>query len=198
MSKAAADTLESVLGQFEGELLVELAAGKKQALSTLESAKRDAKASVDKILDTGDKQAETLRRQLVGTAELESRNAQLKMLEKAIGEVFEEAVRQLQQLSASRYEKSLVALLGEGVEVLGPSLTVHCNSNDRKVVSSAIGALSGKASKLHLSEKAIDTIGGVVMTSTDGSVRFDNTFEARLERMKPTLRMEVSASLSSG
>lgn len=35
------------------------------------------------------------------------------------------------------------------------------------------------------------------MTSMDGSVRFDNTFEARLERMRPTLRMEASAILTS-
>ena len=198
MSNAAADTLENVLGQLEGELIVELDSGKKQALSTLESAKRDAKAVVDKILDTSNKQADILRRQLIGAAELEARNAQLKTLEKAVGEVFEAAVKELSDLPASRYTKSLVILLGEGVEVLGQNVRVYCNAKDRKAVSSAIGMLPGRQSGAHLDENSIDTIGGVIMTSPDGSVRFDNTFEARLERMKPTLRMEVSTALSSG
>ena len=198
MSNAAADTLENVLGQLEGELIVELDSGKKQALSTLESARRDAKAMVDKILDTSNKQADILRRQLIGAAELEARNAQLKTLEKAVGEVFEAAVKELSDLPASRYAKSLAILLGEGVEVLGQNVRVYSNAKDRKAVSSAIGMLPGRQSAAHLDEISIDTIGGVIMTSTDGAVRFDNTFEARLERMKPTLRMEVSAALSSG
>ena len=198
MSNAAADTLENVLGQLEGELIVELDSGKKQALSTLGSARRDAKAMVDKILDTSNKQADILRRQLIGAAELEARNAQLKTLEKAVGEVFEAAVKELSDLPASRYAKSLAILLGEGVEVLGQNVRVYCNAKDRKAVSSAIGMLPGRQSAAHLDEISIDTIGGVIMTSTDGAVRFDNTFEARLERMKPTLRMEVSAALSSG
>jgi V/A-type H+-transporting ATPase subunit E len=58
--------------------------------------------------------------------------------------------------------------------------------------------LGGSLSKPVLEEKSIDTIGGVVITSLDGSVRFDNTFEARLERMRPSLRMEVSETLTSG
>ena len=196
MSNAAADTLEDVLGQLEGELIVELDSGKRQALSMLESAKRDARAMVGKILDTSGKQAETLKRQLVGAAELEARNSQLQTLEKAVGEVFEAAVKELRDLPPSRYEKSLATLLDEGAEVLGQNAKVYCNTKDRKAVSAVIGTLSGRQHKLHLDEKAVDTIGGVVMTSMDGSVKFDNTFEARLERMRPLLRMEVSAALS--
>jgi len=39
-------------------------------------------------------------------------------------------------------------------------------------------------------------MGGVVLTTSDGSIRFDNTFEARLERTKPTLRKDVAAILA--
>ena len=195
MSKAASDTLENVSGQFESELLVELGEGKKQALALMDASKRDAKAAVSKILDTGDKQAESLKRQLVGAAELEVRNAQLKALETAVVEVFEKATRGVQELQGARYEKSLVSLLREGVEVLGPRATVSCRAKDRRAVSAAIGRLG--QNKLILAKDPVETIGGVVMTSMDGSVRFDNTFEARLERMRPTLRMEVSSTLSS-
>ncbi len=198
MSKATADTLEKVSGEFESELLGALQEGKGQALSTVESARRDTRVAVTKILGASVKQAESLKRQITGAAELEARNAQLRTLEGAVVEVFEAAVKELQEGSGSRYEKSLALLLREGLEVIGPKARVYCRSKDRRAVSAAMRKLGGNSSKLVLEEKGIDTIGGVVMSSMDGSVRFDNTFEARLERMKPTLRMEVSSVLTSG
>ncbi|MGD0318884.1 MAG: V-type ATP synthase subunit E family protein [Nitrososphaerales archaeon] len=197
MSKATADTLEKVSGEFETELLADLQEGKAQALSTVESSRREASVVVTKLLDASVKQAESLRRQVIGAAELEARNAQLKALEKAVVEVFDAAVKELGEGSGARYEASLTQLVKEGLEVIGPGARIHCRSKDRSAVSAALRKLEGSQSKLVLEEKGIGTIGGVVMTSMDGSVRFDNTFEARLERMRPTLRMEASAILTS-
>ena len=198
MSKAATNTLEKVSGEFEGHMLAELQEGKGQALTTVESARKEARAAVAKTLEMSVKQAESLKRQIIGAAELEARNAQLMTLEKAVVEVFDDAVRELQEGSGSRYERALAQLVKEGLEVIGPRARVFCRSKDRKAVSAALRKLGGSQSKLALEEKGIDAVGGVVMSSMDGSVRFDNTFEARLERMRPTLRMEVSAVLTKG
>ena len=154
--------------------------------------------TVTKILEASVKQGESLRRQIIGAAELEARNAQLKTLEKALGEVFDTAVKHLKEGSSARLEASLTRLVKEGLEVIGPGARVYCGLKDRGVVSGILRKLGDSKSELVLGEKSIDTIGGVVMTSMDGSVRFDNTFEARLERMRPALRMEVSAILASG
>ncbi len=198
MSKATADTLEKVSGEFETELLAELQEGRGEALSTVESSRREAKVAVTKILESSVKQGESLRRQIIGAAELEARNAQLKTLEKAVIEVFDAAAKELREGSGARYDASLTQLVKEGLEVIGPTARIYCKSSDRRAVSTALRKLGVSQSKLVLEEKIIDTIGGVVMTSMDRSVRFDNTFEARLERMRPTLRMEVSAILTSG
>jgi V/A-type H+-transporting ATPase subunit E len=48
-----------------------------------------------------------------------------------------------------------------------------------------------------LSEDSIETIGGIVLSNADGTVKFDNTFESRLERMRPALRKEVAGILTS-
>jgi V/A-type H+/Na+-transporting ATPase subunit E len=197
MSKAASDTLESVSGQLESELLAELEDGKKQALAALESSKRETMAAVSKVLDGGAKQAEALRRQLIGSAELEVRNAKLETLERAVVEVFERATEKLKAMSGARYEKALVALISEGAGVLGPKAKVYCNPKDRKAVASAMSKVGGGQSKPTLVKEGIQAIGGVVMSSPDGTVKFDNTFEARLERMRPTLRMDVSSALSA-
>jgi len=195
MSKAATNTLEKVCGEFESELLAELQEGKEQALSKVESTMTETKAMVTKILESSAKQADSLKRQIIGAAELEVRNAQLKALERAVEEVFDAAVKALQDESGPRYEKSLVHLLKEGVEAIGPKAKIHCSYKDRRAVSTAIGKIGGQ-NKLVIEEKYVDTIGGVVMSTMDGTVGFDNTFEARLERMKQALRMEVSTTLT--
>jgi len=198
MSKATSDTLEKVSEEFESELLAELQEGKAQALSTVESSRKETRVAVFKILETSVKQAESLKRQIVGAAELEARNAQLKALEKAIVEVFDSATKELQEGLGKRYEEALARLVSEGVDVIGPRATVRCRSKDQKAVSAAIRKLGGGQSRLTIDDEPIETLGGVVMSSADGSVRFDNTFEARLERMRPALRMVVSTALTAG
>ena len=194
MSRAAADTLEKVSGEFEAEVLADLEAGRKETLAKLESARKEAAESVAKIIETSQKQAESVKRQIVGTAELDARNAQLKSLEKAVNEAFERATNKISSSGAEEYERALERLIQEGIDVIGPRTNVMCASKDRKTVASAVKKL--KDAKITVADDLVETIGGVIMTTPDGSVRFDNTFEARLERMRPTLRKEVAAILT--
>ncbi|HEV2226351.1 MAG TPA: V-type ATP synthase subunit E family protein [Nitrososphaerales archaeon] len=196
MSKAAADTLEKVSGEFEAEVMADLEAGRKDALSRIESARKEAAEAVSKILETSIKQAESTRRQIIGSAELAARNTRLKSLEKAVNEVFDLATKEISSISGSSYEKSIAGLIKEGIGVIGQKAKVQCSTKDKKVVASAIKKLEGGQAKLTLDDTPIETMGGVVLTTNDGSIRFDNTFEARLERMKPTLRKDVAGILA--
>jgi len=195
LSKAASDTLEKVSGEFEAEVLADLEAGRSETLAKVEAVRKETAEAVAKILETGEKQAESAKRQIIGAAELDSRNAQLKSLERAVNEAFDMATKQISSESGASQEKALALLIQEGLDVIGPRATLLCAAKDRRVVSSAIRKIGGKA-KLSLGDEEIDTMGGVVLATPDGSVRFDNTFEARLERMRPTLRKDVAAILT--
>ena len=195
MSKAASDTLEKVSGEFEAEVLAGLEAGRSETLAKIEAVRKETAEAVAKILETGEKQAESAKRQIIGAAELDARNAQLRSLERAVNEAFELATRQVSSESGPSQEKALTSLIQEGVDVIGPRAKLKCATKDRRAVSSAIRKFGSKA-KLSLDDEEIDTMGGVVLTTPDGSVRFDNTFEARLERMRPTLRKEVATILT--
>ena len=197
MSKAASDTLEKVSREFETEVLADLKAGRSEAIAKIEAVRKETTEAVGKILETSEKQAESVKRQIVGAAELDARNAQLRSLEKAVNEAFDLATRQISAVSGASQEKALTFLIQEGLDVIGPRATVSCAPKDRKAVSAAIKKLGSKA-KLSLDDGEIDTMGGVILTAPDGTVRFDNTFEARLERMRPTLRKAVAAILTGG
>lgn len=193
MSNAAADTLDKVSREFETEVLTDLDAAKKETMAKLESMRKATLEEVSKVLEIGTRQAESQRRQIIGAAELDVRNSQLRALEKAVNESFDLATKGISE--SDSYADAIGRLIEEGVEVIGASARVQCSTKDRRIVSSAIKGLGGSA-KVSLEEEPIQTIGGAVLSTPDGSVRFDNTIEARLERMRPSLRKEVAAVLT--
>lgn len=196
MSSATAATLQKVADEFEGEVLMELQEGREQSLALVEASKKATAEAVSKILETSAKQAEALKRQIIGAAELEARNSQLKVLEEAVEEVFSSAVSRIPKLEDKRYEASLRHLLAEAIDVIGPNALVSTNSKDAKGVFSIAKGIKGERGRLTPGDKRLDTIGGVVLTTPDKTIRFDNTFEARLERLRPTLRKDVAAILN--
>ena len=54
-------------------------------------------------------------------------------------------------------------------------------------------AVPGK--RLILSREPVGSIGGVLVASRDGDIRFDNTFEGRMERLDETLQGAISERL---
>jgi len=194
LSKAASDTLEKVSREFETEVLADLDSGRSETLAKIEAMRKETTEAVGKILETSEKQAESVKRQIIGAAELEVRNAQLRSLEKVVNEAFDLATKQVSQESGASREKALASLIQEGLDVIGPRAKVSCASKDRLAVSSVIRKFGSKA-KISLDDSEVETMGGVILTTPDGTVRFDNTFEARLERMRPTLRKAVAGIL---
>jgi len=195
MSKVAADVLDTVSKEFEEEVLKDLQDGQSQALALLKARREETLEAVAKIRQTCAKQAEALKRQIVGGAELGARNDQLEAMEKAVNDVFATAVTRITGVAQSRYEKCIARLIEEGVEAIGPEVTVLCAAKDKQVVASIVQAMNKRGLKLKVESKDRTSAGGVVLTSGDELVRFDNTFEARLERMRPDLRKEVAAIL---
>jgi V/A-type H+/Na+-transporting ATPase subunit E len=193
LSSAAADTLEKVSREFESEVLSDLKSGRKETIAKIESARKETSEEVSKFLETGTKQAESVKRQIIGAAELDVRNAQLRALEKAVNEAFELATKDISD--SESYPEAIGRLIEQGLEIIDRSAKVQCSSKDKKVVAAAIRELDGSI-KVSFEDEPIDTVGGVVLTTADGTVRFDNTIEARLERMKPMLRKEVAAVLT--
>lgn len=198
MSEVASNTLQKVSEEFLNEVLAQLKEGRDKSVSLLETTSRETEAAVSKILETSTKQAASIKRQVIDSAELEARNLQLRALEDAVNEVLSEGIKRLPGLSTSKREEALVRLIKEGVRVIGPKATVSCNVADRKIVASVVKVLNKDGVKLTLDQEGIQTIGGVTLGSEDGTVRFENTFEARLERMRQVLRKEIANTLSSG
>lgn len=191
-------TLDKVTSEVLNEISADLESGRTAALEQFQAMLKETKIEIAKVIEGGERLAESLKRQIIGSAELEARNKHLRTVEGATNQVFQDALKKISEGGSAQYEKALTRLIEDGLSVLGKGATVACNAKDKKIVSSVIGELNREEhAELKLDEKAIETVGGVILSSKDTTIRFDNTFEARLERIKPQLRREVARVLGS-
>ncbi len=187
-------TLAKVSEEFLSEVKTEISKAKQDIIQRIDREQREVAELVSRVVENGEKQAESLKRQIVGSAEIEARNYQLKVMEDAFTDVIDKAIERIKNLDEERYKDAISRMLLEAYETIGKECVVYCNKEDRSIVSSSIRKL--KLSKVSLSSEHIESSGGIIVESKDKTIRFDNTVEARMERMRQELRKEVSSILT--
>ena len=166
-----------------------------RSVQTLSNSQSALEQEYDRIVDEGRKEAEKIHKQIVGSADLESRNKQLLLVEKAIDDVFEKALENISKERNSDYSNLIKSLIDEATKTLGTTeVVVYTNSQDKDLIQPLLQRFSGS----ELSSETIDCLGGVQVKSKDGSMTFDNTIDARIQRMKPLIRKEIATKFGIG
>ncbi len=189
-------TIDKILTQSENEISSSLKTTFDESLQTLIKSKSKFEQEYERIVDEGKKEAEKIEKQIVGSSDLESRNKQLKLVAESIQKVFEKAIEQIKSANRdANYSKLIETLLTEATDTLGTKeVTISTNSEDKKIVNSLLSKFPGS----ELSSETIDCLGGVEVSSKDGSMSFNNTIDARLDRMKPLIRKEIATKFGLG
>ncbi|MEK6834528.1 MAG: V-type ATP synthase subunit E [Thermoproteota archaeon] len=189
-SPALEKTVDKILNQCENELHSSLNQSLDDSKKALSNSLSSLEQEYDKILVDGKKEADKLQKQIIGSASLEARNKQLILVEESVEKVFAKAVEKLNDLIRNEdYSKLMTQLLDESVKGLGTSnIIVECNSKDKSVIQSILSKFSGAT----LSSNTINCLGGIIVKSKDGSMSFDNTIDARIERLKPLIRKDIA------
>ena len=186
--------------EARSELFTELSGGRTLAAEAVTKRLNETIAEVQRIIEQQERQADALKRQIIGAAEMSARNKSLEIVEDNLNKSFEEALKKLKAASENQgYEKVLRALVLEALDqVGGESFVLHSNSRDQKTLKKITEMVSKERNvKISIDASPLEkTIGGVVVNSSDGYVTFDNTFEARLERLKPSLRKQIAQIFS--
>ena len=192
---ALQQTIDKILGRTESEITEKLESAALAAKSSLDDEASSLELEYERIVAGGAKEAEKVERQIVGGADLEARNRQLAAVEESIGRVFDEAVSRIRSAErGGQYSDLVGALLDEAAGVLGTDITVYANARDRALLEPMLSRHPGAT----LSPQEIDCMGGLRAESRDGAMSFDNTLDARLERLKPLIRKEIAASFGLG
>ncbi len=196
------EAFENVVGKVakdvQSEIKSSLEEAYKEALQIIDSAEKESVAKASEIPHSKERQAETLRRRIIGSAELKARNLSLQVLEEAVNRVFDESLKKMEdQSSMKNYGKSLKMFLEEGVDAIGgEEFTVVGRSADKDLLKKVSHEVEKEHNiKIKIASETLESRGGVLVKNSDGSVIYDNTIEARLERLKPLLRKQISEIL---
>ncbi|MGI0002243.1 MAG: V-type ATP synthase subunit E [Nitrososphaeraceae archaeon] len=189
-------TVDKVLAQKQEEFMTQIDSAYQEAASNLESSKGSLRSEHEKIIQGSKKQAENLKRQILGSKRLESRNQELLLIEMAVNDYFEKARERFRELPRDKEYKSMInEMIDNCIYAIGTEeIIFESNEKDSKMISEIISKKSKKV-KLSLSEKPINVIGGLRAMSADGSLTYDSTLELRMERLKPLIRKEIVQTL---
>ncbi len=184
--------IDKIVKKTENEILSDLKNSGLESKQTLDNSLPKLEQEYDKIISDGNKEADKIEKQIVGSADIEARNKKLMVLEEAVDKVF---LKALDQIANEDHSNLIKTLLDEATKILGTTeVTVSTNAKDKDVVQSALSQFSGA----ELSSDTIDCLGGVKVKSKDGAMTFDNTIDARIERLKPLIRKEIASTFGVG
>ncbi len=190
------ESIDKILSQSQTEFLSSLQQSRDEALDTLSKSQSSLEQEYDRIIDEGKKEAEKIEKQIIGSSDLESRNKQLTLIQEHIEKAFETASKKIESTDRNDdYSKLITKLIEEAIQALGTSdVVIHTNSKDKEITQSVLSKFSGA----ELSSETIDCLGGVQVKSKDGTMTFDNTIDARTDRMKPLIRKDVASTFGIG
>ena len=189
-------TIDKILNKNEKDVLSNIQLALSESQKTIDNAMPKLEQEYDKIISDGKKEADKIEKQIIGSSDLEVRNKQLLALEIAIDKVFTKSLDQITNADRSAdYSNLIKTLLDESTKILGTTkVIVSTNSKDKDLVQS----LLSKYTDAELSSQTINCLGGVTVKSKDGTMKFDNTIDARFQRLKPLLRKQISSKFGVG
>jgi len=184
-------TIDKILKNTESDILSSLKSALDDSQQNLADSVTKLETEYDKIISDGKKEADKIEKQIVGGSDIEARNKQLLALEAAVDRVFTTALEQITNSDRNNdYANLINTLLQQATSTLGTTeVRVFTNAKDKDVVQSSLSNFSGS----ELSSETIECIGGVKIESKDGAMKFDNTIDAKIDRLKPLIRKEIAS-----
>jgi len=184
-------TIDKILNKSEKQVVSDLKDAGLNFKKNLDDSIIKLESEYDKIISDGKKEADKIEKQIVGGSDIGSRNKQLLALEVSVNRVFTTALEQIAKSDRNGdYANLIKSLLDESTKILGTTeVKVFTNSKDKDIVQSSLSSFPGS----ELSSETIDCLGGVKIQTKDGDMKFDNTIDARIERLKPLIRKEIAS-----
>ena len=198
-SSALERTINKVISQAEADFITQIDSSFQESLKNLAASRTKLEAEYNRILEGARKQGDNLKRQIVGSSRLSARNRQLVLIERAVNDTFEKAKTILASSNKENsYRLLMRKILKDSVTMIdSDQVIVECNKNDIELVEKAISDSfkDNNKIKIKMSDHPLNAIGGIRLTSADGSMTFDNTLDSRIERLKPLLRKSIAQML---
>ncbi len=160
-----------------------------------DQAEADAEKQRAQLIRDAETRAARMRQEATGLARLEAQGVRAAKREALLDDVFRQAACRLGELlSADDYRETVEDLVVDAVSHLGAGgeLTILADMQTAAILDQdTLARLAEKTeTKLSLGKPLAEGT-GVVLQSEDGRLRYDNTLQSRLNRMRAELRASV-------
>lgn len=211
MPDRGVDKIISHIGaRTEEEISEILKKAQAEADSIREVAYKKAEAEAERILSHGKRAATLEGQRIIAETKIDVRRKKMDAQEEAIAASFEEATKVLEELVEKGKQDTLIYkdivfnLVASACEIVaGSKVELAFNQRDSKAFSNKamvelqafVKKRTGRDIALTLADEAIQCLGGVVVRDLEKQVEVDNTLEAKLNRLKETIRVDVAKLL---
>ena len=187
---------ETVMSEVERDRQRILKYAQSQAQGLLTQARGEAEGEKDRIIEDAETEADRLHQQVIGAAKLEAQALKARTRERLMNQVFEQALESLSDPDQiERYPDVLARLIEDAVNHLRRhrNLVIAADPRSRRYLDEQLlGQLSDATGcNLSLGDDLEPPTLGVVVMVPDGRIRYDNTLQTRLSRMRDALRPAV-------
>jgi vacuolar-type H+-ATPase subunit E/Vma4 len=188
-----------ILDDIKNDSEIIIRDAEKKAKKLLRNAKTEAEHSRAHLLAETKEKGNAEQKKTEALTVLEIKNKRLQVKEEYINAVFDKAQARLKQFVGSEsYPDYLLEFIEEAVKKIeSDKLIVYVNSKDREwLANGKIDEISEKLNvNLTLANETESCLGGCVVKTPDGKLLHDNTFEKRLQSLKPILRLKIAKIL---
>jgi V/A-type H+/Na+-transporting ATPase subunit E len=191
-------TIDQVITKKESELLSQLNNSYLESMNNLDLSKSQLELEYKNIISNAEKKADTIKRQVIGSSKLSSRNKEIVLLEQAVNDVFDKAKQKLSlRLDDPNYKDLLIEMLDESIPNIPTSgIVIECLEKDADFFKQQIEGITAKYNKkIKLHNNLMNSMGGFRLKSTDGTITLDNTIDSRIENFKPLIRKNIATIL---
>ena len=201
--------INKIAQMADGEAGKIMADAQSNADEIRKAAELKANSEAQDIIKRGTQEAKREKQRILADARLKAKRKMMSMQEHLMQESFGQATKYLQELvvkgedAGYKYNTIITDFIKEAAEIIGhQSLKLSFNRRDKdrfqpllSQISQDISQSMGKKVTLSIDEKTTPTLGGVNVTSEDGSVGVDNTIESRMTRFNEQLKTEATRIL---
>jgi V/A-type H+/Na+-transporting ATPase subunit E len=169
-----------------------------KAAKTVESAKEQAGREADAVLAKARLDAEALRRSVLSSKIRANRLRLLEEKNRIVRSVVSAAEEKLSSIALDpAFMETLKKMVEEAVEAIGTDTAVVRVGFDgvKNKDFSSMSPVLPRGAKLVVEEAAIDELGGVVASDAKGKIVYNNSFQARMDRLDSQLLALISSTV---
>jgi vacuolar-type H+-ATPase subunit E/Vma4 len=192
---------DAILAEAQKRADAAAAEAKAECERILSGARAAAAAETEQLLREGAERTRKSTQMILKAVEQDVARRKLRAREEVLRESFTAAAAELGRVQGEAYRESAARLAAEGLRAMpGDNFVLKASGladSEGAAIATRVGAAlraEGRAVQLRFQADAA-LPRGVVIESADGRLRWDNTYPARLERMKDELRRKAAQVL---